>query len=148
VSDPVNQEIIEAVLAKLLMITGIGKRVYDGYLDISQVEGTPALCIYATNERTPENLGVSSTRRKQWDMTVGIVGYVRGDEAAKRARELARDVEVKLETDPTLGLGNVEQCRIVERTIANVVDQDPQFGFHGMIDLVASIRYRYVIGSP
>lgn len=147
-ADPVNLQILDAMKTKLLTITGIGTRVYDYYLDIEEVEGLPAICFYATSEDTEGGTGVVSTTRKLWDMRVGLVGYVAGGDVRSKVYNLLKDMETVLEAEPTLGIGGVEQCRIVSRDVANIGDKDAQFMLQGMADLVANVRYRYVIGSP
>jgi hypothetical protein len=146
--DPVNMQILDAMSTKILTITGIGARVYDYYLEWGEVEGYPAICFYATSEDTVSGTGVVSTTRKLWDMRVGIVCYVSGGDVRSKAYNLMKDIETVLAVDPTLGIGGVEQCRIVSRDVANIGSKDPQFMLRGMADLVANVRYRYVIGSP
>lgn len=143
----VAQQIVDAMAVKFRTISGIGP-VLDSYEDFSQMAGYPALCVYATDENTVDGVGVSSTRRKLWDMVVGVVGYTTGQDARTKAYDLGKAAETVIEADPTLGIGGVEQARMVGRTTANIGPADDQFAYRGMVDLVFHVRYRYVIGSP
>ncbi len=147
-ADAVNLQIMDALTTRLLTISGIGARVYDYYRDESELEGKPAICVFATDE---DVLGdpIASTNRKIWDMTIGIVAYVEGGDVRSKAYNLVKDIETVIEQDPpTLGVSNVEQIRVIGKMVANMGSTDPQFGIKGMAEVTVLARYRTTIGSP
>ena len=143
----VEIQILDALGGKLLGISGIGTRVYDYYRAESAVEGKPAICFYAIQSSVVGD-PIASTRRKLWDLDVEIIGYVGGGDVRAKAYDLAKLIETALETDTTLGVDNVEQCRVMEKLTANMGDGDTQHGNKGVVQLAATVRFRTTIGSP
>lgn len=146
-ADHVGQQVLDAMTTKLLTIPSLGTRVFDDYLTAEEVPAKPALCFYGTSSDSLGR-GVESTRRKRWGLLVGLVGYVAGEGLRQKSWDLMQSIERTLEADPTLGLGFVEQCRIIGHRTGDMLSTDPQFGIQGRFDMVAFIRYRYTIGSP
>lgn len=147
-ADAVNLQILDALRTRLLTISGIGARVYDYYRDESEVEGKPAICFIATDEDVVGD-PIASTRRKLWDMTVALVGYVEGGDVRAKAYELVKQMETVIEqSPPTLGIENVEQVRVIGKMVANMGANDPQFGIKGVAEVTVLVRYRTTIGSP
>jgi hypothetical protein len=56
-------------------------------------------------------------------------------------------MENALEADTTLGIDNVEQCRVIGKMVTNMGSEDPQFGIRGMAEVTALVRYRTTIGD-
>ena len=139
--------ILDAFTTKLLTISGIGTRVYDYYRPIAEVEGTPAVCFWAKESKVFGE-PIASTRRKLWDMEVGMVAYVSGGDVRAKAYDLVKLIETALEADTTLGVSNVEQCRVVAKMYTNMGPNDPQSGAQGMAEITALVRFRTTIGSP
>ena len=146
-ADAIEIQILDAFTTKLLTISGIGTRVYDYYLPLAKVEGTPAVCFWAVQSKVPGE-PLSTNRRKLWDMHVMIVAYVSGGDVRAKAYDLVKLIETALEADTTLGVPNVEQCRVVEKVPVNMGPKDPQFGVNGMAEMTALVRFRTTIGSP
>lgn len=148
-ADAVNLQILDALTTRLLTITGIGTRVYDYYRDEGDIhEGKPAICFFATDE---DVIGepIATTRRKLWDMTVGLVAYVEGGDVRAKAYGLVKDIETVVEqAPPTLGIDNVEQARVIGKMVTNMGSNDPQFGIKGMAEVTLLVRYRTNIGAP
>ena len=146
-ADAINLQILDAFTVKLKTISGIGTRVYDQYMDESEVEGKPAICLAATDEEVGGE-PLTNTRKKLWDMEVEHVLYEAGGNVRDKLYELAKQFETVIEADPSLGIGNVEQARVVGKFVANVGSKDPQFGFKGAAVIKTLVRYRTTVGSP
>lgn len=146
-ADAIEIQILDAFGTKLLTISGIGSRVYDYIRPLSEVEGTPAICFKGLESKVVGE-PIASTRRKLWDMEVGIVVYVSGGDVRAKAYELVKQIEIVLEADTTLGVPNVEQCRVVRKVPFNMGPNDPQFGVQGEMEAAALIRFRTTIGAP
>jgi hypothetical protein len=143
---PKNQEILDAMTTRFLTISGIGTRVFDYYLPYEGIPGTPTLCFYATSEDAL-NRGMESTRRKMWEMVVGVVGYVEGGDVRAKAYTLAQDMENIIEAEPTVGVLGCESVRVFSRNVSNIGSEDPQYALAGRVDILFLARYRYTAGS-
>jgi len=107
-ADSVRRQIINAVVTKLLGIDGIGKRVYRQLRDYEDVEGTPALCVWAAED----DKVVENTAHKGGLLQLLITGYEAGtkDDAglSGKIELLAKSVEDAIEADPGLGVDGVD----------------------------------------
>lgn len=144
-ADPLNLQIVDAMIVEMEAITGIGS-VYSYFLNDEEVESKPAICLYATEELSDQQDGVESTRRRLWGMNVGIVLYTSSDTGRADIYDLVRLIDDKFDGNTSLGLGFVQSCRLTGKTIANLGSKDPEYGIKGMAEVTAHVRFRAQIG--
>lgn len=149
-ADSVRRQIINAVVTKLLGIDGIGKRVYRQLRDYEDVEGTPALCVWAAED----DKVVENTAHKGGLLQLLITGYEAGtkDDAglSGKIELLAKSVEDAIEADPGLGVdgvdsrGGISGAR-VDSIFTTSLGLDGESATEDYLSLEILIPYRHLV---